>query len=340
MLAAVQFPSWIRPEILPFLPQFPLRWYGLMYLVAFGVTYLLFKRQVRTRRLGYSDDDISGFFLAGIVGLIIGARLFGTLLYDTSGLYWSKPWLIFWPFGEGGKFTGFMGMSFHGGMIGLIVGILIYSKRLRLDFLEWADMVAVSVPLGYTFGRLGNFINGELWGKVSSAPWAMIFPRAKRFPTSLPWVREVAEKAGLALDGAMINLPRHPSQLYEALFEGVLLWLVLWFVVRPRKPFKGFAVGAYLVGYGLVRFVIEYFREPDADLGYIIKLGDPDASIHLFTTPLNFSMGQLLCSMMIVGGLAFIAIAGKRAKRASSLLAAAEAERARLESAKKKLKKR
>ncbi len=340
MLAAVQFPSWIRPEILPFLPQFPLRWYGLMYLVAFGITYLLFKRQVRTRGLGYSDDDISGFFLAGIVGLILGARLFGTLLYDTSGLYWSKPWLIFWPFGEGGKFTGFMGMSFHGGMIGLIVGILIYSKRLRLDFLEWADMVAVSVPLGYTFGRLGNFINGELWGKVSSAPWAMIFPRAKRFPTSLPWVREVAEKAGMALDGAMINLPRHPSQLYEALFEGVLLWLVLWFVVRPRKPFKGFAVGAYLVGYGLVRFVIEYFREPDADLGYIIKLGDPDASIHLFTTPLNFSMGQLLCSMMIVGGLAFIAIAGKRAKRASSLLAAAEAERARLESAKKKLRKR
>lgn len=340
MLAAVQFPSWIRPEILPFLPQFPLRWYGLMYLVAFGVTYLLFKRQVRTRRLGYSDDDISGFFLAGIVGLILGARLFGTLLYDTSGLYWSKPWLIFWPFGEGGKFTGFMGMSFHGGMVGLIVGILIYSKRLRLDFLEWADMVAVSVPLGYTFGRLGNFINGELWGKVSSAPWAMVFPRAKRFPTSLPWVREVAEKAGLALDGAMVNLPRHPSQLYEALFEGVVLWLVLWFIVRPRKPFKGFAVGAYLVGYGLVRFVIEYFREPDADLGYIVKLGDPDASIHLFTTPLNFSMGQLLCSMMIVGGLAFIAIVGRRAKRESSLLAAAEAERARLDSAKKKLRKR
>lgn len=340
MLAAVQFPSWIRPEILPFLPQFPLRWYGLMYLVAFGVTYLLFKRQVRTRRLGYSDDDISGFFLAGIVGLIIGARLFGTLLYDTSGLYWSKPWLIFWPFGEGGKFTGFMGMSFHGGMVGLIVGILIYSRRLRLDFLEWADMVAVSVPLGYTFGRLGNFINGELWGKVSAAPWAMVFPRAKRFPTSLPWVREIAEKAGLALDGSMINLPRHPSQLYEALFEGVVLWLVLWFVVRPRRPFKGFAVGAYIAGYGLVRFIIEYFREPDADLGYIIKLGDPDASIHLFTTPFNFSMGQLLCFMMIVGGLAFIAIAGKRAKRASSLLAAAEAERARLDSARKKLKKR
>jgi len=340
MLAAVQFPSWIKPEILPFLPQFPLRWYGLMYLVGFGITYLLFKYQVKNRRLGYSDDDVSGFFLAGIVGLIIGARLFGTLLYDPSGIYWRKPWLIFWPFGEGGRFTGFMGMSFHGGFIGLLVGIMIYARRLKLDLLEWADMVAVAAPLGYTFGRLGNFINAELWGKVSTAPWAMVFPGARRFPTSLDWVREVARKTGIALDGAMVNLPRHPSQLYEALFEGVFLWLVLWFVVRPRKPFKGFAVGAYVAGYGLVRFVIEYFREPDADLGYIIKLGDPAASIHLYTTPFNFSMGQLLCFLMIVGGIGFIAIRWKLSKRQTSLLAAAEAERARLQSAKKKLRKR
>jgi len=340
MLAAVRFPSWIHPEILPFLPQFPLRWYGLMYLVAFGITYLLFKFQVRKRGLGYSDDDVSGFFLSGIVGLIIGARLFGTLLYDTSGIYWTKPWLIFWPFGEGGKFTGFMGMSFHGGFVGLIAGLLIYCRKARLDFLEWADMIAVSVPLGYTFGRLGNFINAELWGKVSAAPWAMVFPGAKRFPTSLPWVQEIAREAGIALDGALVNLPRHPSQLYEALFEGVFLWLVLWFAVRPRRPFKGFSVGAYIVGYGLVRFVIEYFREPDADLGYIIKLGDPTASIHLFTTPLNFSMGQLLCFLMVAGGLAFIGIRSRLSKREASLLHAAEAERAKIQSAKKKLKKR
>ena len=201
-------------------------------------------------------------------------------------------------------------------------------------------MIAVSVPLGYTFGRLGNFINAELWGKVSTAPWAMIFPGARRFPASLDWVRDVARKTGVALDGAMINLPRHPSQLYEALFEGVFLWLVLWFVVRPRRPFKGFAVGAYIAGYGLVRFVIEYFREPDADLGYIIKLGDPTASIHLYSTPLNFSMGQLLCFLMIVGGIGFIAIRAGVSRRQTSLLAAAEAERAKIESAKKKLKKR
>lgn len=340
MPLAIQFPSWIRPEVLPFLPGFPLRWYGLMYLVAFGITYLLFKRQVAERKLGYSDDDISGFFLAAILGLILGARLFGTLIYDTSGVYWQKPWLIFWPFGDGGRFIGFRGMSYHGGFVGLVVGTWLYTRIRKLDFLEWADMIAVSVPLGYTFGRLGNFINGELWGKVSAAPWAIIFPDAPYFPASQPWVREIAEKAGLVLDRALVNLPRHPSQLYEALFEGVVLWLVLWFVVRKRSPFKGFAVGAYVMGYGLARFFIEYLREPDADLGYIIKLGDPDASIHLFTTPWNFSMGQLLSFLMIVGAALFIRYRGAASRRQASLLANAEAERERAKRAVKKLKKR
>ncbi len=233
-----------------------------------------------------------------------------------------------------------MGMSFHGGFLGLVVGTLIYARRKKLDYLEWADMIAVSVPLGYTFGRLGNFINGELWGKVSAAPWAMVFPNAQRFSTAEAWVRDIGQKAGIILDQAVVNLPRHPSQLYEAFFEGVFLWLVLWFVVRPRSPFKGFAVGAYVAGYGFIRFVIEYFREPDAELGYIIKLGDPDASIHLFTTPFNFSMGQILCFLMIAGGLAFIWYRSRADKRSASLLASAQAERERIRSAKRKLRKR
>lgn len=340
MPAAVQFPSWIHPEIFPFLPGFPLRWYGLMYLVAFGITWLLFRYQVRVRKLDYSDDDISGFFLAGIVGLILGARLFGTLLYDPSGLYWRKPWLIFWPFAEGGRFTGFMGMSFHGGMIGAIVGFFIYARRHKLNLLEWGDMIVAAIPLGYTFGRLGNFINGELWGKVSTAPWAMVFPGATRFPASASWVRDIAVSAGIALEGTMVNLPRHPSQLYEALFEGVVLWLFMWFVVRPRVPFRGFAVGAYMAGYGLVRFVIEYFREPDAELGYIIKFGNPDASIHLLTTPFNFSMGQLLCFLMIAGGLGFIALRSHLEKKALARSEAVAAEAARLQKARKKLGRR
>ncbi len=298
------FPSWISPEIIPGLP---FRWYGLMYLVAFGITYLLFQRQVRREKLGWSEDEVSNFFLAAILGLILGARLFGTFLYEPTGLYWRKPWLVIWPFDEAGRFTGFQGMSFHGGLVGVVVGTVIYARRKALDYWEWADRMAVSVPLGYTFGRLGNFINGELWGKVTSGRLGMVFPHAERFPTSESWVREVAEKAGMALDSARINLPRHPSQLYEAFFEGIVLWVVMWFLVRPRRPYKGFAVGAYLIGYGAIRFVIEYFREPDSGLGYILKFGDPNAPIHTFTTLWNFSMGQILCFLMIAAGVGFLA---------------------------------
>jgi phosphatidylglycerol:prolipoprotein diacylglycerol transferase len=167
-------------------------------------------------------------------------------------------------------------------------------------------MIAVSIPLGFTFGRIGNFINGELWGKVSTAPWAMVFPHAEVFSTRLSWVRTIAEKTGCSLDSAMVNLPRHPSQLYEALFEGIVLWAILWFLFRPQRWFKGCAMGSYIIGYGFIRFIIEYFREPDADIGYVIKWGDPFASIHKFSTLFNFSMGQILCFLMMLGGGFFI----------------------------------
>jgi phosphatidylglycerol:prolipoprotein diacylglycerol transferase len=316
--AVTQFPSWISPEIIPGLP---FRWYGLMYLVAFGITYLLFRWQVRREKLLWSEDEIANFFLVAILGLIVGARLLGTFLYEPTGLYWRKPWLVIWPFDEAGRFTGFQGMSYHGGALGLIVSTLIYARKRKLDYMEWADRIAVSVPLGYTFGRLGNFINGELWGKVTAGRLGMVFPHAERFPASEEWVQAVARKAGMVLDAARVNLPRHPSQLYEAFFEGIVLWLVLWLVVRPRKPYKGFSVGAYIIGYGVIRFVIEYFREPDSGLGYIIKLGDPAAPIHTFTTLWNFSMGQILCFLMIVGGVVFLLCMKKASERAAAAAA-------------------
>jgi phosphatidylglycerol:prolipoprotein diacylglycerol transferase len=288
-----------------------------MYLIAFGVTWLLFRRESTRIDAPWTEEDSANFFLWAIVGVLIGGRLGGTLIYEPTDYYWRKPWFIIWPFDEAGHFVGFQGMSFHGGFVGVIVSTLIWCKVHKQNWLRWADVVAVSAPLGYTFGRFGNFINGELWGKVSTAPWAMVFPYAERFPAKEQWVQNVAAKVGIPISSMndMVNLPRHPSQLYEALFEGLVLWLILWFIVRKRKSFKGFALACYAVGYGVARFVIEYFREPDAGLGYIIKLGNPDAPPYIFSTPFNFSMGQILSFLMVVAALVFLVVMGKRAKR-------------------------
>ena len=310
MIAATQFPSWLSPEIIPGLP---FRWYGLMYVVAFGLTWLLFSWESKRRVVSWTEDEAASFFFWAIAGLLLGARLFGTFLYDPTHYYLQRPWLVFWPFDESNHFVGFQGMSYHGGLIGAITGTLIYAKVKRLPWLAFADLVAISAPLGYTFGRLGNFINGELWGKVASSPIGMIFPNAERFSARDQWVQDVAAKTGVNISSMndMVNLPRHPSQLYEAVFEGLVLWLLLWLFVRKRKVFTGFALGAYLTGYGLARFIIEYFREPDAGMGYIIRLGDPKAPTWIFSTPLDFSMGQILSALMILAGLLWM-IFGER----------------------------
>jgi phosphatidylglycerol:prolipoprotein diacylglycerol transferase len=327
MLAALTFPTWLRPEIIPGLP---FRWYGLMYVLAFGVTWLLFRHESKRRSSPWSEDDAAGWFFWAIVGLIVGARIFGTLLYDPSRRYWTQPWLIFWPFDEAGRFSGFAGMSYHGGFIGVIVATLIYCKSKKSPWLAWADIIAVSAPLGYTAGRLGNFINGELWGKVARSPVGMIFPNVPdsgRFPAREAWVQELAAKAGIKLSSmnALVNLPRHPSQLYEAALEGVLLWLLLWFLVRKRESFAGFATGLYAIGYGVARFFVEYFREPDEGIGYLI--GDKAAPTYLYSGPWNLSTGQILCLVMVAGGILVLAFGSIAAKRRPSLLAQAEAAR-------------
>jgi len=305
MAAMLEFPAWLKPEIIPGLP---FRWYGLMYVLAFGTAWFLFRFE--SKRLGkpWSEELAANFFLWAIVGVLLGGRLAGTLIYEPTDYYWRRPWFILWPFDETGRFVGYQGMSFHGGLAGVIAATLVWCKVKKEKWLAWADIIAMAAPLGYTFGRLGNFINGELWGKVTSAPWGMVFPYAERFSARETWVQEIAAKVGITLNSMndVVNLPRHPSQLYEAIFEGLALWVLLWLVVRKRRPFEGFASGVYVVGYGLVRFVIEYFREPDSGLGYIIRLGNPDAPTYTFTTLLNFSMGQILCFIMIAGGLLFL----------------------------------
>jgi phosphatidylglycerol:prolipoprotein diacylglycerol transferase len=307
----IQYPQWLSPRIVPGLP---FHWYGMMYLVAFGITYLLFNYQRKHGEINVSEDQMNSIFFWSILGLLIGARLVATTVYDTSGMYMRKPWLIFWPFDENMRLVGLQGMSYHGGVIGGLIGGALYCRKAGISFWSGADAAVAGIPLGYTFGRLGNFINGELWGRVTTSSVGMVFPSAPGFSTRHEWVRRIADEIGMAYSqGDVLNLPRHPSQLYEAFFEGIALWLVIWFVFRKRKQVAGTLLGVYLIGYGLVRFFIEYFREPDAGIGFPIAFG-PDGPQALFISPFNISTGQIFCVVMIAAGALLILVRRKAAR--------------------------
>lgn len=320
-LLYINYPSWIHPEIFPDVPFLQLfRWYGLMYVFAFGFAYMILRRELKEGVLDANgkkatEDDIVGFIATGIVFLLLGARIFATLVYDTTGKYLKAPWLIFWPFDENMNFTGLAGMSYHGGFIGGLIGMIVWTRKNKRNTMQWIDAMCVAIPCGYTFGRLGNFLNGELFGRITTMPWGMVFPDAQRFSIVKPWVTDFANACGMEIPASgLVNLPRHPSQLYEAFFEGIFLFVILW-LVHKKKPFHGFISALYTAGYGLVRFVIEYFRMPDADLGY--RLG-PDkgtqGEIWRNTSLLNLSTGQLLCLGMIAGGIALGLICWKLSK--------------------------
>lgn len=326
MFLYINYPSWIHPEIFPNIPILGLlRWYGLMYVFAFGTAFLILKKVMKEGMLNTdsftaAEDDIFSFIATGIVFLLIGARVFSAFVYDTSGIYKRMPWLIFWPFDSRGHFTGLAGMSYHGGFIGGLVGMIVWCLRRKQPAFKWIDAMVTAIPLGYTFGRIGNFLNGELFGRITTVPWGIVFPNAERFSLSLEWVRAFAEKAGLSVtnNAALVNLPRHPSQLYEAFFEGIVLWIIIWSIHR-RKKWDGLLSGVYMAGYGFFRFIIEYFREPDAELGYRIAK-DSAAPIYTNTSLLNFSTGQVLCFIMIVGGIAMAAatyIYSKKCKKSN-----------------------
>ncbi len=310
----INYPSWIHPELFPSVPVLNLiRWYGLMYIFAFGTAFLILKKLLNEGALDAknsdgtlikktTEDDIFNFIATGIVCLLIGARIFSTLIYDTSTMYWRRPWLIFWPF-QNGHFTGFAGMSYHGGFVGGLLGMIFWCKKNKVSFMKWSDAMVTAIPLGYTFGRIGNFMNGELYGRITTVPWGIVFPAADRFSSSLEWVQAFMAKIGMTASDALVNLPRHPSQLYEAFFEGIVLFGIIWLLHR-KKPFDGFSGMLYTVGYGTFRFFIEYFREPDADIGYRIS-ASADAPIYLNTSLFNISTGQILCFLMILGGLLY-----------------------------------
>jgi len=287
-----------------------------MYLVAFLVAYLMFMVQLRERKLDVDQDTVLNFFFWGIIGLLVGARLFAALLFDPTLTYLRKPWLIFWPFRDG-HFVGLQGMNYYGGLVGAIVAGVIYAKRKHIKVLDWGDMLLAGVPLGYTFGRIGNFINAELYGRLTKASWGFLFPTATRFDASEPWVQEWAADVGIQIgpEQALVNLPRHPTQLYEALAEGVILWAILWFLVRKRKPFDGYIMGMYLVLYGAFRFVIDYFRMPISASDFILRLSSVENPVYLLKTPLNLIPSQIYSFLMVAGGLVFLLLAKRHSER-------------------------
>lgn len=312
MFLYLNYPSFIKPEIISGFPF--LRWYALMYIVAFGIAYWLFTKQVKRGELKFSsgdtftEDDISSFFVYGIAGLLLGARIASCLIYDNDSFFYvTHPWLIFWPFDESMNFVGLAGMSYHGGFVGGLLGMLIYCIRKKREILPLLDTMATSIPLGYTFGRLGNFFNGELYGRITTSPIGMVFPQTSvsdRFSVAEAWVVDFAQKCNIDIPAGaqLVNLPRHPSQLYEAFFEGIVLWLIIW-SIRKRKPFNGFLAVVYTFGYGFFRFIIEYFRQPDANLGF--RFASDGGEIFRFTSLLNISTGQILCLLMMGGSLVF-----------------------------------
>ncbi|HHP7235313.1 MAG TPA: prolipoprotein diacylglyceryl transferase [Desulfobacterales bacterium] len=244
--------------------SFRLQYYGLMYVVAFAITYALVAyRRKHEPRFEISREHVQTLITYMMLGVIIGGRLGYVLFYNFS-YYWKHPLEIFLPFdfSDGVRFTGISGMSFHGGLVCVILFAWLYCRKAGISFLQAVDLFMPAIPLGYTFGRIGNFINGELYGRFTDAPIGMIFPAAPG------------------------NQLRHPSQLYEAFFEGIVLFALLW-ILRKRLETAGATLAIYLLGYGTVRFFIEFFREPDAHLGFVV---------------FSLSMGQVLCLLMIFAG--------------------------------------
>ncbi|MGN1163463.1 MAG: prolipoprotein diacylglyceryl transferase, partial [Candidatus Ornithospirochaeta sp.] len=315
MALFLNYPSWISPYVFPSLP---IRWYAVMYIFAFATAYIFFMKELKEKEnRGIEKEKAEDFFIWVIIGLLAGARIGSCLFYDDAVYYLTHPWMIFWPF-RNGQFVGLPGMSYHGGVIGAIAAGLIFCKIKKLDFMKMADLIAAAVPFAFTWGRLGNFINAELYGRVTTSPLGMIFPYAETFSTTHQWVRDVADKVGIVYaPGEYVNLPRWPSQLFEAFFEGIVLGVIVWFVVRRIKKSRnlpdGTILGSYILGYGLVRFFIEYFRQPDRDIGYVIG---NSTNIYLFESMSNISKGQVFCLLMILGGaLLLIGINLKRKKR-------------------------
>jgi phosphatidylglycerol:prolipoprotein diacylglycerol transferase len=247
----------VHPEIDPIafsIGPLAVRWYGLMYLLGFAAGWWLGNHRIRKGLAPVTRHQFDDLIFLAVLGVILGGRL-GYVLFYKPGHYFSHPLEIFAVW-QGG-------MSFHGGLLGVMLAMVIAARRHKIEYLRLMDFVAPLVPLGIAAGRMGNFINGELWGRVTDLPWGMVFRGAG-------------------------DAPRHPSQLYQFAGEGLTLFFILWwFSSKPRR--KGEVSAVFLMGYGALRFLAEFAREPDAFLGYLA---------------LGLTMGQWLCLPMILAGIA------------------------------------
>ena len=258
-----------------------IRWYSLAYIFGILIGWWLGKRIIlkRFQNLNFNIKEFDNLISYIIISMLLGGRI-GYILFYNFEYYLSNPLEILIPFkyyNGSWIFTGIAGMSYHGGVIGVVTAIWLFSRKVNLHLFELADFLTAAIPLGYFFGRIGNFINGELYGRTTEASIGMYFPNAGD------------------------QILRHPSQLYEALFEGIILYYVINSFNKHNQ--LGFNSGAYVFGYGFVRFFIEYFREPDAHLGFIL---------------FNLSMGQLLCVAMMLGGIYIWYIGNKEVAKAQT----------------------
>lgn len=226
----------------------------MMYLLGFASSFFLVKFQIKEKGLPVPHDFVDSLYFWLVVGLLLGARLGYVIFYDL-GVYLSEPIEIFKVWHGG--------MSFHGGLIGSVIAGILFSRKTGVDFWQNADLLIVTAPIGLGLGRIGNFINGELYGRVTDVPWAMVFPAGG-------------------------PLPRHPSQIYEFLLEGVILFIILW-TARNKGLKTGVLTSLFLIFYGLFRFSVEFLREPDAQVGFILGV---------------ITMGQILSAGMILTGAA------------------------------------
>lgn len=240
-------------------------WYGISYFIGISIAWILLRYRSSNSPLALNNEKIADLVFFGMVGIIFGGRL-GSIIFYNLGYYLENPIEIFYIH-QGG-------MSFHGGLIGVIVAMYLFSIKTKTSFFKLTDFIAPVIPIGLGCGRIGNFINGELWGSPSNLPWAMIFP-----------------------DPAAGNIPRHPTQIYEAFFEGIILFLILWWFTRISRPVMA-ASGLFLLCYGTMRFLIEFVRVPDQHIGYV--------AFDWLT------MGQLLSMPMVIFGTLFFIIAYRK----------------------------